>query len=177
MKIRDTMKNDRTLKIMLIAFALGISWLFSLAIGYNLHMLFSGRLGQTSISPNVILTAFFTASDVRSITLLIFSLFLLGVIYLLIISHLGNFKNKLRKITPDISTPYPSGRGEYGTAEWLDKSEFGKHFGTVTLSPENPLISTLMKCGADDLSSELGGKNLAPCAISDIETVIFQDGG
>ncbi|MEG2039360.1 MAG: type IV secretory system conjugative DNA transfer family protein, partial [Oscillospiraceae bacterium] len=34
-----------------------------------------------------------------------------------------------------------------------------------------------MKCGADDLSSELGGKNLAPCAISDIETVIFQDGG
>ena len=46
-------------------------------------------------------------------------------------------------ITDDIKTPVPSGSGQYGTARWLDKSNFDKVFDYIDFKIDAPMLNYL----------------------------------
>ena len=61
-----------------------------------------------------------------------------------------NYKNGCQFITPKIRTPLPAGNGEFGTAHWLPKKEYGEVFSIWRIPKRDPGIEALVEAGKED---------------------------
>ena len=64
------------------------------------------------------------------------------------------YESELITITPEIKTPVKAGQNQSGSARWLSKKAFGRHFANIALNEINPTIIQLMEKGEDDLNDK-----------------------
>lgn len=60
------------------------------------------------------------------------------------------YRSDMRWVTPDIQTPCADGQGQFGTARWLPKKDFGKCFGSWKISAKDPGLQALLEAGRAD---------------------------
>lgn len=148
--------------VALVAFLL-LAYL-SLLGAYNIHMLLTG--GTANINALVCFAGLVSISKARSFFFIFLLIALLFVLYALFGMDYINYKTKMQRITPKISTPRPEGSEEYGSARWLDKHKVQDAFFTVTVDLASPLLRQLMEegeseaetCGHDVHKLQKGGE-------------------
>lgn len=98
-----------------------------------LHALLSREPELLSVSPIVCWKAVWEISQVRQFYLLLLLGELLGLIWIFAAASNLKYRSNMRYITPDIRTPEAAGQGQYGTARWLPRNQYGAAFTQYSL--------------------------------------------
>ena len=107
--------------LILSIFSIPISMVFSNIV----HLGLSGiSIDISNIEFNYLIENLLNNENQFMIFLYIEILFILFFITVLFIQGENVYETGLMKITDNISTPIPSGRGQHGTARWLTKKEY-----------------------------------------------------
>lgn len=64
---------------------------------------------------------------------ILLDILLVGFLLFQLMNKKNNYKAETRKITEKIETPIKAGQGQYGTADWLDKNEYGNVFSKIEI--------------------------------------------
>ncbi len=112
--------------------------LVSLYLAANIHSFLStGSFYHTYHPLKVIVFVFKTnALKFFGIFLLLSAMFLLHIFWM---QKIYEVSNKSIEVTPDIKTPAVAGNGEYGTAKWLPKKQYGDHFSVVEIPSKSQI--------------------------------------
>lgn len=81
--------------------------------------------------------------------LLVSGLCALGVIWALVGSAWIRYNNKLYTVVPGVKIPVPSGRGEHGTAWWMQRKDMGSNWTEATVQAAT--LQELLDAGAADI--------------------------
>ena len=121
----------------------------ALYIGYNADALLSGtRACSTSFW--VVLRGAFEIPKARAFVLLLIAADALFVIGTMMMQEYIKYRSDMRQVTPDIETPQAAGQGQYGTARWLEQSQYPKRFDTVQIDENSRVIRELIAHGYDE---------------------------
>lgn len=113
---------------------LGLALLLLPQLAADVNFLLLGQLDSLTLRPHAGWEAVCGDRRVRQIYLLLTAL--LGTALLAALfsgANSLNYRSKMRRITPDISTPCAAGQGQYGTARWLNGKDYAAVFCAVRL--------------------------------------------
>lgn len=138
-------------KIFAVIFAISVSAIGSL----YLSSIFVNFCIKRNISKQVLSFTYAVETLVKDpvqlrITLLVFVLLLIGMIYVLFIGGVKTHKSELIDITPAISIPAVAGQKQYGSARFMNNTEIDKSFKHITIDHNHPTIKTLINDGKLD---------------------------
>lgn len=137
-------------KIILSCVLMLVAAVISLLISYNVHCLLSGSRELCTAKPAVLISGL-GEPRIRTAFLILLAAAALAIVYMLVMQSYIKYRSDMRAVTPDILTPKAEGQGQYGTARWLESSEFDGTFSAAKVDSRSLLLKELAYKGDEDL--------------------------
>ncbi len=148
------LKKQTKLKIIVAVIFSIIGFFLSSYISYFLDLFLKREdIKLEKFKIGLVLQSIFGNQKPFMLFLCFFLLFIILMIMILMSKqNRMNYESAMRKITKDIKIPVSAGQKQHGSAEWLEKSQFGKTFKTYVIDPKNDFrIQDLIDNGYSDL--------------------------
>lgn len=130
--------------LLFLVFAIG-----ALYCGYNADAFLSGTR-HFSTNFFVVLRGVMEIPKARAFALLLIAADALFIGFIMVMQEYIKYRSDMRQVTPDINIPEAAGQGQYGTARWLEQSEFADSFDVVEIDIGSALIRELLARGYDE---------------------------
>lgn len=121
----------------------------ALYCGYNADAFLSGTRAF-SMNFIIVLHGIFEIPKARAFALLLVAADALFIGFIMVMQEYIKYKSDMRQVTPDIETPEAAGQGQYGTARWLEQSQYSERFDTVQIDVTSSVVRELIAHGYDE---------------------------
>ena len=87
---------------------------------------------------------------VRQFYFLLLAATALGLVWILVSGNYLKYQSDMQQITPEISTPCAAGQGQFGSARWMRREEFGRFFTAWKIDTKDSTFHALIQAGTAD---------------------------
>lgn len=116
-------------------FAASLTFLFLLflcaILVSNFHLFMTQGRQACTLQPTILLKQLFSP-QAGKLFLLFTALSALAVLWALFGQSYLNYRSTMYQVVPGFEIPMPEGQGQYGTAWWMEKKDYGKHFSSTS---------------------------------------------
>lgn len=114
------------------------------------HYFFLKEFHSMMLRPSAAWPMVLEEPRVQKFYLLYLAVTALLLIWVLVTGSYLNYRSDMQQLTPDIATPCAAGQGQYGTARWLPKEQFGRFFAVWKVPRRNAAFRQLVEDGKQD---------------------------
>ena len=108
----------------------------------NFHLFMTQGRQSCTLQPAILLKQLFSP-QCGKLFLLFAALSTLAVLWALFGHSYLNYRSTMYQVVPGFEIPMPEGQGQYGTAWWMEKKDYDKHFSSASTIPPSFLSAEL----------------------------------
>lgn len=114
----------------------------------NTHFLLLRQLEQIGWDPVSAWSVVWIERRCAAFYLLYSMVLAVSIVWAIVSSGTVRYRSGMYRVTPDIAIPVPAGQGQFGTAWWLPRKNYGQKFAAVEIGGNE--LDALLVAGQQD---------------------------